>query len=132
MAELLALRSNEAALRDREDKALVLEKKLDDLTALVLAMQSELLAMRQEREAVRVTRAQEAALRRAVHMRAQELSDREGLPRRALSAAILATLREVTGCRAVGDIPAARYDRALAAAAGWDMPGVIRRIRRRL
>lgn len=121
----------EVSLREREDSALILEKKLDDLTALMLAMQQELAAMRQERAAVRVTRAQEAAIRRAVQGRAAELALREGLPRRALSAAILTTVREVTGTRAIGDAPQGRYDAAIRAATTWDMTGVLRRMRRK-
>lgn len=134
MADLVILSKPKADVLNRVDDSnelAIVSQKIDDLTALVLAMQSELAALRQERAAVRVSRAQEAAIRRAVHSRAAELAEREGLPGRAVAAAILTTIREVTGCRAVGDVPQGRYDAAIRAATTWDMAGVLRRMRRK-
>jgi len=104
--------------------------ELSDLRALVLSQTALLEQLARQQAQIRVSRSQEAALRRAVRARAGELAEREGLPARVVGAAILRTLREISGVRALGDVPAARYDGMLSAVQGWYMPGALRRIRR--
>ena len=82
---------------------------------------------------IRVTREEEATLRRAIRERSRELADREGLSAKGagrIAAAIRSTLRDLAGCRALGDVPSAKFDQALRLVRAWDMPGALRRIRR--
>lgn len=111
-----------------------LRQEVADLRAMLVAQNSLLEQVAQALSTTRVSRSQERTLRDAVHERAGYLREREGLPAaagRMLSAAILGTLRQLTGCRALGDVPAVKYDQCLEAVRAWDMTGAIRKIRRR-
>ena len=112
-----------------------LRQEVADLRAMLVAQNSLLEQVAQALSTTRVSRSQERTLRDAVHERAGYLREREGLPAaagRMLSAAILGTLRQLTGCRALGDVPAVKYDQCLEAVRAWDMTGAIRKIRRGL
>lgn len=100
------------------------------IEAIILQMQAQIEQLTRAQGETRVTRTQEAALRGAIRQRAREIAQRESIPARAVSAAIRTTLREVTGRRAVGDIPQAQFSQALGCARTWDMAGAIRRIKR--
>ena len=113
-----------------------LARKVDSLAALVLAQNAAIERMAAMLEERRVTRSQESALKIAIHRRAEEVcreaefSGREASRR--VNAAIRKTVREVSGCRAVGDIPAAQFEKILRLIVVWNMAGAIRRIRRDL
>lgn len=116
------------------DEVRTLRQEVADLRAMLVAQNSLLEQVAQALSTTRVSRSQERTLRDAVHERAGYLREREGLPAaagRMLSAAILGTLRQLTGCRALGDVPAVKYDQCLEAVRAWDMTGAIRKIRRR-
>ena len=123
------------ALTERvTDEVRTLRQEVADLRAMLVAQNSLLEQVAQALSTTRVSRSQERTLRDAVHERAGYLREREGLPAaagRMLSAAILGTLRQLTGCRALGDVPAVKYDQCLEAVRAWDMTGAIRKIRRR-
>lgn len=117
------------------DEVRTLRQEVADLRAMLVAQNSLLEQVAQALSTTRVSRSQERTLRDAVHERAGYLREREGLPAaagRMLSAAILGTLRQLTGCRALGDVPAVKYDQCLEAVRAWDMTGAIRKIRRGL
>ena len=101
-----------------------------DLRAMVVAQNALLERLVRRQEGQRVSRQQEAQLKGALRARAEQIALREGLPVRLVAEAIRKSLRELTGRRAVGDVPAGMYDRAIALVRGWYMPGALRRIRR--
>ena len=112
-----------------------IHKELDGLRAMILSQNALLEQLVQAQAKARVNRIQEFALHQALRDRAAELRDREGLPKEAgrkISGAILKTVRQLTGCRALGDVPAVKFDQCMAAIQGWDMPGALRKIRRGL
>lgn len=108
-----------------------LRNEVAGLRALLLAQNALLEQLARSQGERRVSRARERTLREVLHDRAGQLAEREALPRRAISGAMMATLRELTGVRALGDVPEGKYEQALTALRSWDMPGAIRRIRRR-
>lgn len=71
-------------------------------------------------------------MREAITARAAMLSRTEDMPgcERRIAGAIRKTLRETTGARAIGDLQAAQFDRAMEMVAGWKMTGALRKIRR--
>ena len=105
------------------------------IETIMLQMQAQIEQLSRAQSERRVTRTQEAALRRAVRERAEEICRQEGLPdscRRLCQEAIRSTVREVTGCRAIGDIPDGMYAQALSVIQSWYMTGAVRRWRRDL
>ena len=105
------------------------------IETIMLQMQAQIEQLSRAQAERRVTRTQEAALRRAVRERAEEICRQEGLPdscRRLCQEAIRSTVREVTGCRAIGDIPDGMYAQALSVIRSWYMTGAVRRWRRAL
>lgn len=108
-----------------------LRNEVAGLRALLLTQNALLEQLARSQGERRVSRARERTLREVLHDRAGQLAEREALPRRAISGAMMATLRELTGVRALGDVPEGKYEQALTALRSWDMPGAIRRIRRR-
>lgn len=114
------------------EEILSLRAELSDLRTLILTQNALLEQLVQRQAQVRVSRAQERALREAIRMRAGELAAAERLPSGPVSQAIRKTVRELTGCRALGDAPAEKYEQLLAAIQAWYMPGALRRIRRSL
>lgn len=116
-----------------------LSERVDSLAALVMAQNAVLERVAGILEAQTVTRTQERALKAAIWRRAREICAREGIaPRyftdkdtvRMMAEAIRKTLRELTGVRAAGDIPARMYDAAMRHVTEWDYPGAIRRVRK--
>lgn len=112
-------------------EVLSLRSEIYELRALILSQNGLLEQLVQQQARIRVSRSQERALREAIRLRAGELAASERLPSRPVSQAIRKTVREITGCRALGDVPAEKYDQILGAVQGWYMPGALRRIRRR-
>ena len=103
------------------------------IVSMLLAQQAELSRLTQALSTMRVSRTQERSLCEAVRRRAAQLAAQEGLPRAAgkrIAAAIRTTLRETTGARAMGDLQAAQFDRALEIVSTWRMEGALRRIKR--
>ena len=127
---LMAPLKGELSAELTEGSVSALRREVAELRALILSQNALLEQIARQQAQARMTRSQEAALRRTVRMRAEELAERERLPRRAISGAILSTLRQLTGCRALGDVPAAKIEQAMRCASGWDMPGALRKIRR--
>ena len=68
----------------------------------------------------------------AIKARAAMLARNENLPgsERRIAGAIRTTIRETTGARAIGDLQAGQYDRAMDMVNTWHMSGALRRIRR--
>lgn len=130
MNDLQIIRSQAPANLTETD---AVRQEIADLRAMILAQNALLEQLVQAQAQIRVSRSQERALRQTIHERAAGLQERERLPKaagRKISGAILATLRTITGCRALGDIPAVKFDQAQNAARTWDMPGALRKIRR--
>lgn len=103
------------------------------IVSMLLAQQAELSRLTQALATMRVSRTQERSLSEAVRRRAAQLAAQEGMPRTAgkrIAAAIRTTLREATGARAMGDIQAAQFDRAMTIIGTWRMEGALRRIKR--
>ena len=103
------------------------------IVSMLLAQQAELSRLTQALSTMRVSRTQERSLCEAVRRRAAQLATQEGLPKTAgksIAAAIRTTLRETTGARAMGDIQAAQFERAMAIISTWRMEGALRRIKR--
>lgn len=103
------------------------------IVSMLLAQQAELSRLSQALSTMRVSRTQERSLNEAVRRRAAQLATQEGLPKTAgkrIAAAIRTTLREATGARAMGDIQAAQFDRAMTIIGAWRMEGALRRIKR--
>ena len=102
------------------------------LMSALLAQQSELAKLTAALATVRISRTQEIAMQAAVKSRAAMLARMEGLTgcERRIAGAIRTTLREATGARAIGDLQAGQYDRAMEMIASWYMSGALRRIRR--
>lgn len=122
----------ESLAEQRSSEIHDLWNEVHELRTLILSQNALLEQLVRRQAQIRVSRGQERALRAAVRMRAEELAASEDLPRRAISAAILSTVRELSGCRALGDVPAEKYDQILSAVQGWYMPGALRRIRKTL
>ena len=103
------------------------------IVSMLLAQQAELSRLTQALSTMRVSRTQERSLGEAVRRRAAQLATQEGLPRAAgkrIAAAIRTTLREATGARAMGDLQAAQFERAMTIIGTWRMEGALRRIKR--
>lgn len=108
-------------------------EQVGQLTDAVLAQGQELARLNRALSTVRVSRSQELALQDAIRARAKELARLEAMPagsEKRISAAIRTTLREITGARAVGDIQASQFDRAMEMVSGWRLNGQLRKIRR--
>lgn len=120
--EMAALRTDmQALLRGQQQMISVLIAQQAQIEKLNLALGT-----------VRISRTQELALQEAVRMRAKQICRSEGLPgaERRVAGAIRTTLREATGVRAMGEVQAGQYDRAMSLVCSWHMAGAIRRIRR--
>ena len=103
------------------------------IVSMLLAQQAELSRLTQALATVRVSRTQERTLGEAVRRRAAQLAAQEGMPKTAgkrIAAAIRTTLREATGARAMGDLQAAQFERAMTIIGTWRMEGALRRIKR--
>lgn len=131
MGELMRMPATPAIQQDSHDLA-TLSCEVNDLRALILAQNSLLEQLVRAQAQIRVSRSQERALRAAIRERAAEIAEAERLPSRAISAAILKTVREISGVRALGDVPAEKYDKILDLIRGWHMAGALRRIRKQL
>ena len=116
-----------------------LDRQMQQLMGMQQQIMSALLAQQQEISkltaalaTVRISRTQELAMREAITARAAWLSRTEDMPssERRIAGAIRKTLRETTGVRAIGDLQAAQFDRAMEMVAGWTMTGALRKIRR--
>lgn len=131
-AELGRKESVPATVDDLTHEVMGLRRQMSDMVAVLLAMRQDVERLSRAQADMRVSRSQEATLRRAIRERAGDLAQREALPERAIRAAIQATLRELTGCRAIGDTPCRLYETTMRTILSWDMPGALRRIRRGL
>lgn len=103
------------------------------IVSMLLSQQAEIARLAKALSTVRITRTQELAIQSAIRRRAAELATAEGMPKAAakrIASAIRVTLREATGVRAVGDLQAAQFERAMDIATAWRMEGALRRIRR--
>lgn len=102
------------------------------IMSVLLAQQQEISKLSAALATVRISRTQEIAMKEAIGARAAQLARSEGLAgcERRIAGAIRRTLRETTGARAVGDLQASQFDRAMEMIGSWYMGGAIRRIRR--
>lgn len=102
------------------------------LMSVLLAQQSELAKLSAALSTVRISRTQEIAMNSAIKARAAMLARTEQLEgcERRIAGAIRTTIRETTGARAIGDLQAGQYDRAMDMVNTWHMSGALRRIRR--
>ena len=136
MLELVRAETGEVAAKREDDPRIEqLCKGQAQIVSMLLAQQAELSRLTRALSTVRVSRAQELALGAAIRRRAAQLADAEGLPRDAgkrIAAAIRTTLREATGARAMGDLQAAQFDRAMEIVNTWRMEGALRRIKREM
>lgn len=116
-----------------------LDRQMQQLMGMQQKIMSALLAQQQEISkltaalaTVRISRTQELAMKEAITSRAAMLSRTEDMPscERRIANAIRRTLRETTGARAIGDLQAAQFDRAMEMVAIWHMAGALRKIRR--
>lgn len=114
------------------EEVVSLRSEVADLRALILAQNSLLEQLVRAQAQIRVSRSQERALRAAIRERAAGIAETERLPSRPISSAILKTVREISGVRALGDVPAEKYDKILDLIRGWHMAGALRRIRKQL
>ena len=108
-------------------------ERIARMEAAVLSMSGMLREVLEVLGNQRITRTQERAIADAIHARARILAEREALPaaaRRRVASEIRKTVRQATGCRAAGDIPARNFEKVLGIVNGWDMSGALRRIRR--
>lgn len=134
MLELVRADTGEVAAKREDDPRIEqLCKGQAQIVSMLLAQQAELSRLTRALSTVRVSRAQELAISGAIRKRAAQLAQSEGLPSDAgkrIAAAIRTTLREATGARAMGDLQAAQFDRAMEIVTTWRMEGALRRIRR--
>ena len=103
------------------------------MMSVLIAQQAQIEKLNQALTTMRISRAQENALKDAIKHRAQQLAERESMDKgaeRRIAGAIRVTIRETTGARAIGDLAAGQYDRTLQMVAGWYMTGALRKIRR--
>lgn len=116
-----------------------LDRQMQQLMGMQQQIMSALLDQQQEISkltaalaTVRISRTQELAMKEAITARAAWLARTEDMPssERRIAGAIRKTLRETTGARAIGDLQAAQFDRAMEMVAGWKMTGALRKIRR--
>ena len=116
-----------------------LDRQMQQLMGMQQQIMSALLAQQQEISkltaalaTVRISRTQELAMKEAITARAAWLARTEDMPssERRIAGAIRKTLRETTGARAIGDLQAAQFDRAMEMVAEWKMTGALRKIRR--
>lgn len=116
-----------------------LDRQMQQLMGMQQQIMSALLAQQQEISkltaalaTVRISRTQELAMREAITARAAMLARTEDMPgcERRIAGAIRKTLRETTGARAIGDLQAAQFDRAIEMVGSWYMTGALRKIRR--
>ena len=133
--------AEELAPRDMERLAAVsadiqeLLRGQQRMIAVLLAQQAQIEKLNAALLTVRISRAQEGALREAIHARARELAAREGMPEtawRKIASAIRTTLRETAGIRAAGELPSGQFDRAMEMVRTWQMAGALRKIRREM
>ena len=124
-------------------RELATPEKLDMQMQQMMAMQQQILSalLSQQQEisrlsaalsTVRISRTQEIAMKEAISARAAMLARTEGFSgmERRIAGAIRTTLRETTGARAIGDLQASQFDRAMEMVGSWYMSGALRRIRR--
>ncbi len=112
-----------------------MEKMMRGMVSLqtaILSQQAEIAKLNRALDAVRVTRSQELAIGEAIRSRAKQIAREENLPgkEKKIAGAIRATLREVTGARAAGDIQASQFARSIDLIGSWRMAGAIRKIRK--
>lgn len=102
------------------------------IMSVLLAQQQEISRLSAALATVRISRTQEIAMKEAISARAAQLVRSEDLPgcERRIAGAIRKTLRETTGARAIGDLQASQFDRAMEMVANWRMSGALRKIRR--
>ena len=102
------------------------------IMSALLAQQQEISKLTQALSTVRISRTQEIAMNGAIKARASILARTERLEgcERRIAGAIRTTIRETTGARAIGDLQAGQYDRAMDMVNTWHMSGALRRIRR--
>lgn len=102
------------------------------MMSVLLAQQSELAKLSRALATVRISRTQEIAMQSAIKARAAQLARDEALCgcERQIAAAIRTTLRETTGARAIGDLQAGQFERAMELVTAWRLAGALRRIRR--
>lgn len=102
------------------------------IMSALLAQQQEISKLTAALATVRISRTQELAMKEAITARAAWLTRTEDMPgcERRIASAIRKTLRETTGARAIGDLQAAQFDRAMEMVGTWRMAGALRKIRR--
>lgn len=102
------------------------------ILSALLSQQQEISRLSAALSTVRISRTQEIAMKEAISARAAMLARTEGLSgmERRIAGAIRTTLRETTGARAIGDLQASQFERAMDMVSGWYMSGALRRIRR--
>lgn len=136
MLELMAMDNVPAGELATPEK---LDRQMQQLMDMQQRIMSALLAQQQEISkltaalaTVRISRTQELAMKEAITARAAWLTRTEDMPgcERRIASAIRKTLRETTGARAIGDLQAAQFDRAMEMVGTWRMAGALRKIRR--
>lgn len=140
MLELVAVDGTPLPAREEQEQETRMSAQMQALcdgqariVSMLLSQQAEIARLAKALSTVRITRTQELAIQSAIRRRAAELATAEGMPKAAakrIASAIRVTLREATGVRAVGDLQAAQFERAMDIATAWRMEGALRRIRK--
>lgn len=102
------------------------------IMGVLLSQQQEISKLSAALATVRISRTQEIAMKEAISARAGQLARAEDLPgcERRIAGAIRKTLRETTGARAIGDLQASQFERAMDMVSSWRMSGALRKIRK--
>ena len=138
-AEIIKLTPEQGQALDKRDAAMVEMSEtirqqnamLAEIRAAILMQSQEIERLNRALSSMRVSRGQESAINAAIRARAADLAAQNGLvgAEKAIAAEIRKSVREATGCRAMGDVEAAASDRVMDMIEGWMQRGALRRIR---
>ena len=123
-----ALDKRDAAMAEMSETIRQQNAMLAEIRAAILMQSQEIERLNRALSSMRVSRGQESATIRA---RAADLAAQNGLTgaEKAIAAEIRKSVREAIGCRAMGDVEAAAFDRVMDMIEGWMQRGALRRIR---
>lgn len=126
-----ALDKRDAAMAEMSETIRQQNAMLAEIRAAILMQSQEIERLNRALSSMRVSRGQESAINAAIRARAADLAAQNGLTgaEKAISAEIRKSVREATGCRAMGDVEAAAFDRVMDMIEGWMQRGALRRIR---
>ena len=123
-----ALDKRDAAMAEMSETIRQQNAMLAEIRAAILMQSQEIERLNRALSSMRVSRGQESA---AIRARAADLAAQNGLTgaEKAIAAEIRKSVREAIGCRAMGDVEAAAFDRVMDMIEGWMQRGALRRIR---